>query len=290
MRKGVFKNENARQRQLQWYQFFLERTGVQTESFTVPTSAGDNHVLCAGDQQNSPLVCLHSMLTSSAHLLSEIDKLSRSFYLIIPDIPGQSVKAPEHRLPLDSASYSNWLQEILDYFELSSFHMMGVSLGGYIARRYTELQPDRVKKLILIVPAGIVQAPVLKGLLKMAGPMIRFKINPSEKNLKRFTDPLLSTWDEDWAKYLADSFNDFKTMREIPPVASDEQLQKLTMPLLLVASEEDISFPGKPLIERIQSQVPSAVTELLKGARHCPPTTDAFRDWLSQKITLFLNS
>lgn len=228
------------------------------------------------------------MLTSSAHLISELALLSEEFYLIAPDIPGQSVKGLPLRLSYKGNSHSAWLKEILDGLNLQDVHVLGVSLGGFIARQFASIYPERVLSLTLIVPAGIVQGSLIKGFSRMALPMIMYKLRSNENNLRRLVNNLITTWDEDWANYLGDSFNDFSPDFKIPPLATDEELKKLTMPCLIIGAENDISFPGNEVIMRSKNLIPNVETELIKGSRHSPPTTMEFRSWLKNRVKEFI--
>jgi len=285
----IFKNEDAKNRMYNWYQRFLDRVNVQRKSIEVSTSFGKNHVLTIGDSSNSPLVCLHSMLTSSAHLVSELASLSEDFYIIAPDLPGQSVKGLPIRLPYSDDSHSAWLKEILGGLNLQEVHLLGVSLGGFVARQFASANPERVQSLILIVPAGIVRGSVLKGMKNMALPMVMYKIHPTEKRLRNLVRHLITTWDKDWAQYLGDSFNDFTANLKIPPLASDQELKNLTMPCLIIGADNDISFPGEKVIQRTKAHIPIVETELLIDSRHCPPTTPEFRNWLASRVKKFIN-
>jgi pimeloyl-ACP methyl ester carboxylesterase len=289
MGQSILKSEDARARLEAWYQRFLDRVDGPVESRTVSTPHGPNHVLVAGDPSKPPLVALHAMMTSSAHLLSEMGPLLDRCHVIAPDLPGQSVRGLPMHLPYDDRAHADWLREVLDGLDVHAANLFGVSLGGFVARQFATAHPERVRRLILLVPAGIVQGSVLKGLLKMAVPMIMYKIRPTEKRLRALVDPLLTTWDDDWAHYLGDAFNDFTLRRDIPPVASNAELNALSMPCLVMAAEHDISFPGGPLIERAESHIPDVETELIRDSRHSPPTTDAFRTWLANRITAFVD-
>jgi pimeloyl-ACP methyl ester carboxylesterase len=289
MEHPLLKSDDARTRLESWYQRFLDRVEGPVESRTVSTTHGPNHVLMGGDPSHPPLVALHAMMTSSAHLLSELGPLLDRFYIIAPDLPGQSVRGLPTHLPYDDLAHVDWLREVLDALDVHETHIFGVSLGGFVARQFATAHPERVRQLILLVPAGIVQGSVLKGLLKMAVPMVMYKIRPTEKRLRALVDPLLTTWDDDWAHYLGDAFNDFVLRRDIPPVASDAELNALSVPCLVMAAEHDISFPGGPLIERARSHIPNVETELLRDSRHSPPTTDAFRTWMADRITAFVD-
>lgn len=285
--KDIFKDQQARKRQEDWYERFLDRAKCEVESQTISTSGGESHVLLAGDDSNPPLFCLHAMLTGSAHLLSEIWPLTDHYHLILPDIPGHSVKGIPHRFSYKTDAYTDWFLEIVSHFEAEKIRLMGVSLGGFIAHRFASKWPERVERLVLIVPAGIVQASVVKGMMRMMVPMLRYRFNPNEENLKRLTGFLLSNWDDDWGPFLGDSMHDFITPKSIPPLASDEDLQNLRMPALVIAADQDISFPGEPMVKRVQNLLPNVETELMNDTRHSPPTTPEFRTWLSDRLVKF---
>lgn len=281
----VFKSDAAKARLETWYDRFLAKIDVPNESKVVETSFGSSHVLAAGDPSKPLMVCLHAMLTSSAHVLSELSLLAQDYYLLAPDIPGQSVKGIPARLSYTDDSHARWLREVVDGLKLDSFDLLGVSLGGFVSRQFASNFPEHVKSLTLIVPAGIVQGSLVSGFSKMAWPMMKFRMNQSEKNLRGLLKHIVTTWDDDWAHYIGDSFMDFNPNMKIPPLATDVELSILTMPVLVVAAEHDISFPGGAMIDRLQGKVPNLQTELLKGAKHSPPTTPEFREWLYKRVS-----
>lgn len=121
----------------------------------------------------------------------------------------------------------------------------------------------------------------------MALPLLRYRPNPSERTLRQVPQPLLTTWDADWAGYMGGSLRDMLMDLRIPPLATDAELKQLTMPLLVLRAENDISFPGKAVVERIRACVPHASGDVIANCKHCPPTTDAFRNWLGARLTSF---
>jgi len=53
------------------------------------------------------------------------------------------------------ADLSMWLERLLDAAGLGTVHLAGHSLGGLVASELAMLQPERVRRLVLIAPAGI---------------------------------------------------------------------------------------------------------------------------------------
>ena len=289
MKQNIFKSNEGRARLEEWYQAFMKKVDVPVSSAEIQTSFGKNHLLIAGNESNPTLICLHAMLTGSSFLLSEIQLLAKRYRLILPDLPGQSVKGIERRLTYNDDSFSKWLDEIVTGLEIERTDLLGVSLGGFAALRFAITRPEKVNKMILLVPAGIVRGAVFKGLAKMAIPTMLFKMNPSEKNLRTVLSSLITTWDDDWVNYMGDTIQYFNPDLRVPPLAKDEELRKLEIKTLVIGAENDISFPGIPMIERVKLLVPDAETELIKNSNHCPPTTQEFRQWLDERITRFLN-
>ncbi|CAN5611325.1 hypothetical protein BH11PLA2_BH11PLA2_51840 [soil metagenome] len=285
----IFKSDEARARLDGWYDRFLSKAAGPLERREVPTSHGLSHVLLAGDVSKPPLVCLHGSLASSAHLLAELQPLLKRYRLVLPDLPGQSVKGPPLRMSYKDDSLGQWAVEVMDGLGIETFDLLGVSLGGFAARITASLIPPRVRKLVLLVPAGIVSGPVWKGITQMAIPLALYKLFPSERRLKRIFTPLFTSWDDDWANYMGTAFRDFVLDFRIPPVATDAQLRGLTMPTLVIGAGQDVSFPGETLLNRVKAVIPNVETELLADSKHCPPFTPEFRSWLADRITQFLD-
>ena len=290
MSKKIFRDDSAKKKLEEWFQIFLGKINGPTESIFVETSDGSNHILVAGDKSKPPLFCLHSMLTSSAHFVSELQPLLDHYHIIAPDLPGQSVRGLETRFSYKDNSFANWLKEIVDELDLEKIDLLGVSLGGFAALQFADVYPDKVQNLVLIVPAGIVRGSTWEGIKKMAIPSILYQFNKSEERLRRFVDPLLTTWDYDWGHYIGDAFTYFRPDLRIPPLISNETLKEWEISTLVFAGEDDISFPGKPIVTKLKSNNPEIQTELMEDCKHSPPTTPEFRKWLSEKILGFLHN
>lgn len=287
MADTVWKNEEGRARLEAWYERFRARIPGPTESRLVKTAQGPSHVLLAGDASKPPLVCLHAMRTSAAHLMSELGPLLDHYYLIGPDLPVQSVRGPQVRLSLNDDSHVRWLTEVLDALNLGRVNLFGVSWGGFVARQVASLAPDRVHRLALLVPAGIVAGSNWQGFRQMFLPGLLYFIAPNQARLHRLLDPIFTTWDDDWAKYVGDTIHDLKIDSRIPPLATDEELRHLTVPTLVLAAEHDISFPADQLVKRVRELIPDVEAEVMAGSKHSPPMTEEFRQWLTKRLTSF---
>jgi 2-hydroxy-6-oxonona-2,4-dienedioate hydrolase len=286
---NLFKNEDARRTILHWHERFRARLTVPTESRVVATQFGDTHVLIGGPETGPPVVLLHGALASSAHLLVELAALLERFRVYAVDIVGQSVKSAETPISVANNDHGLWLVEVLDQLGLARPHVVGVSWGGFVATRLAICAPERIDRLALLVPAGIARSRVWAGITKMALPMLMYRLWPTPRRLERFLRHLLTTHGDDWTAYLGDALRLYNLRMRVPALARPAELARFTRPTLVVAAERDVGFPADQLLARAAELFPSlAGTELIRGAYHSPPTTPAFRQWMSDRLTRFL--
>ena len=258
-----------------------------TTSRTVKTRLGDTHVLIGGPADGPPLVMLHGALASAAHLLGEAGPLLDRFRIYAVDVLGQSVKGADVRPDLDGPAYGEWLVDVLDALSLPRAHVYGVSWGGFVARKLAEHAPDRIDRLVLMVPAGFVSGSVWKGMTQLGIPMALYRAFPSEARLRRVAQAMFSTMDDVWVPYFGEALLHYKLDMRIPPLATPESLAGWKRPTLVFGASSDVSFPGQALIDRAKALIPHAEVELL-DCRHSPPTDDAFRAQLGDRVSRFL--
>lgn len=287
---SLFKSAQAKTTLVEWHERFRARL-PPTESRTVATRFGATHVLVGGPESAPPVVLLHGALASSAHALHELAPMLDHFRVYAVDIVGQSAMSADARPSVANDDYGQWLCDVLDGLGLPKANVVGVSWGGFVAIRLAASAPERIEKLALLVPAGMVKSPVWEGFVRMGWPMSLFMLSPTEKRLRAFVRNLLTTTDDDWVPYLGDAFRCFNLKMTVPALAKVEELRAFHAPTLVLGADRDVSFPGHKLVARAREVFPSLVdSEVLEDCNHCPPTTDAFRSWLSNRLGDFLRS
>lgn len=285
----LFKNEAAKARMVGWFERFRARLPEGIESRTVTTSFGRTHLLVGGPQGAPPLLISHGAMATSAHALVELAGLLARYRVYAVDVIGQSVMSEDTRLRVDDDSHGRWLVEVMNALSLQKTRVLGVSWGGFVSIRLAVVAPERIEKLSLLVPAGVVQGSWWHGMRRMGWPMTRYLLSPSPKTLEAFVENLLTTRDDDWKAYLGDSFLSYDVQKmKVPALAKVEELKALTCPVQVIAAEDDVSFPGTALLARARVLFPTlADAMLLPGSKHCPPTTDEFRSRLSAMVGEF---
>jgi pimeloyl-ACP methyl ester carboxylesterase len=291
--KSLFKNDAKKAVLLDWFDRFRARIPGHTESRVVQTSFGDTHLLIGGPPDAPPLVMLHGAMASSAHALVELAPLLERHRVYAIDVIGQSVKSADARPSVKNDEYGRWLVEVMDALSLARADVVGVSWGGFVSIRLAAHAPERITKLALLVPAGVVGGNSWAGFVKMGWPMTMYLLSPNEARLRKFVANLLTTTqDEEWVRFLGDSFLAYDVAgMSVPRLARPDELERFTAPTLVLAADQDVSFPGAALLARVPGLFKAPVkTELIKDCRHCPPTTPEFRAWLGTRLDAFLTA
>lgn len=271
-----------------WYERFRARLRVATEERTVATSWGETHLLLAGPADAPPLVVLHGAMATSAHVLVETEHLADRFRLIAPDIVGHSVMSSPRRPASDGDGYGRWFVELMDGLGEERPSVYAASWGGLVALRAVAHAPDRIDRLVLLCPAGIVRSGLRDGLLRAALPMMAFRLFPTESRLRAFIRHQLTTLDDDWMHFLGDAVRNVKLDFRLPRNATAEDVRAFDGAVYVLGADDDVHFPGPALLERARRLFPQAKTELLADTRHGPAMDDASRAALSARVAAFL--
>jgi pimeloyl-ACP methyl ester carboxylesterase len=287
---AIFVNEAARNKALAWFETFRDALPIAAVGRYVDTPQGRTHVLVTGPEDAPPLVCLHGALASSAHVLPELGSLVEHYRVYAVDVVGQSVMSEDVRLALDDDSYGTWLQAVCAGLGLARVNLLGVSWGGFAALRAARVAPELIAALVLLVPAGVVTGSAWQGFTKVAWPMLRYRLSPSESRLERVCEALFSTPDARWTRYFGDALVGYRFDMRVPPLVRAEDLANYRGKTLIFGADQDVSFPGVALLSRAKELFPHAELELLRACKHCPPFTGSFREQLAERVHAFLGA
>jgi abhydrolase domain-containing protein 6 len=133
----------------------LERykAGFRRKSIQV----GDHRVAYSEGGKGEPVLLLHGFGASADNWNRFASRLTKKYHVIAPDLPGwgQSTR-------LDTVSYAypqqvERLRQFVTHLGLRHFHLLGHSMGGFLASAYAARFPEEVMTLGLIAPHGITE-------------------------------------------------------------------------------------------------------------------------------------
>jgi pimeloyl-ACP methyl ester carboxylesterase len=129
-----------------------------------------------------PLLYLHGG-NGAPEVLPFMEKLAQRFDVLVPEHPGFGASdEPEWLENMHDLAY--FYLDVLESLELRRVHLVGSSLGGWLALEMAVRDASRVKSLVLVGPAGISVPGVTPGDI--------FLWSPEELARNLFFDPVLA--------------------------------------------------------------------------------------------------
>lgn len=126
-----------------------------------------------GSNTAPPLVLLHGYMAKSTMWSPNIAAFART----IGSMPWTSWGQPSKSIPGDpicnAADFVSWLTATLDALHLDRVSLVGMSFGGWLALNSAVAVPQRVRKLVLLSPGGLlpmVRQFSVRGMLMVARP------------------------------------------------------------------------------------------------------------------------
>jgi pyruvate dehydrogenase E2 component (dihydrolipoamide acetyltransferase) len=120
----------------------------------VATVAGGPAAYLSVGSGGVPVLLLHGFAGDRLTWQFNLSALSSRRRAIAVDLPGHGGSTPDvgsGRV----ADFAPWLVEFLDRLELPLVHLVGHSMGGYVARELAGVAPNRVASLTLLSSAGL---------------------------------------------------------------------------------------------------------------------------------------
>jgi pimeloyl-ACP methyl ester carboxylesterase len=274
----IYRQVNSREELIQFMDGALSGWPYPYETRMVDTRVGQTHVFTAGDKSKPALLLLHG---SQSNLLSwggDIPQYLGEYDIIAPDIPGEAGKSAPVRLSWKNDDAINWLADLLDAQGIAEVSIVGMSLGGFYAMRFAAAVPQRVKKLALIAPGGIV--PISKKILFDALKNSRAMQDPEKAKKVLFGDaeahPAV-------VQYFLLMQKHMRPRLERLPLLSEGELKRISAPMLFILGENDRLFDAKKMQRRIaEANINAEVSLILQGGHGIMQQTECIARFLKE--------
>jgi pimeloyl-ACP methyl ester carboxylesterase len=118
---------------------------------------GDHRVVYSEGGDGEPVVLLHGFGASADSWNRFAKPLTKRYHVIAPDLPGWGQST---RLEAESYGYTQQVERLHQFVTqlgLKRFHLLGHSMGGFLASAYAARYPEEVITLGLICPHGVTE-------------------------------------------------------------------------------------------------------------------------------------
>lgn len=119
-----------------------------------------NHVFHSRPPSKSVLLLIHGMGSSSTvwkPLLSTLasQELLDNFSVLTIDLPGHGKTPLSSEQEMDPVGLAKAILETMDSLQISQFHVVGNSLGGWICLEIAAMRPETILSVVGLAPAGL---------------------------------------------------------------------------------------------------------------------------------------
>src|ERR671933_1142271 len=110
-----------------------------------------------GSHDRKPLLLLHGIGASAERWVRVIPTLSKYFRVIVPDIIGFGYSdKPTVEYTMDF--FIKFFEDFLENLNINKLNIIGSSFGGHLATEFAIKHTNRIEKLILAAPAGMMKS------------------------------------------------------------------------------------------------------------------------------------
>jgi pimeloyl-ACP methyl ester carboxylesterase len=104
-----------------------------------------------GDPMGTPIIFLHGFLETGNIWFPWAEQMAETNHLFIPDLPGHG----KTKINSQEARFSDWSRMLIRAIDAQSetrksFHLVGHSMGGYLAMEIAALFPQRIGKVVML--------------------------------------------------------------------------------------------------------------------------------------------
>lgn len=222
------------------------QTAPQEKSVTV--FGAKIRYLEAGDAAKPTVILLHGLGAQAESWQLTIPALAQNYRVIAPDQVGFG-KSDKPLLKYRVATYADFLDKFMAELKIEKAHLVGNSMGGWVAALAAIKYPNRVEKIVLADAAGLVPANVDINQIYQLNNSTRDEIRANLKLI--FANPVLQN-----NEALVDQFftqrvaaNDGYTINQIIESIKrkedflNEKLGEIKKPTLIIWGKQDGLLP-----------------------------------------------
>lgn len=221
-----------------------------------------------------PLVLIHGIGGSADDWEFQVPFFARRCRVIAPDLPGygRSPKTGSYSIP----AFAGDVWSTLDHLGIGAVNLVGHSMGGAVALQMAMDSPSRVQHLVLADTLASFETDSINKLILYWYRLFAIKLLGPVWLSRSVSSRLFPRADQAEIRQrmaarsaLSDREVYFRTIRSIRGWTVMNRLERLLMPILVLAADDDY-FPVSDA-QNMTDALPNARLEVFKGAHHHLP-------------------
>lgn len=242
------------------------------------------HVRVEGKLDGPALLLLHGSNSSLQTWEPWVARLGKDYRIVSLDLTGHGLTGPHPRRDYRVETTVGVVDSVLTKLGINRFALAGNSMGGWISWNYALAHPEKLTALILVDAAGapdseptaipigfrLARSPAVRPILKVFTPrsIIAKSLDQTMSVKAPLTDAAIDRYWE-LLRYPGNrqATGDRGSVKRVP--ATREQMQRLTMPTLVMWGAEDKLIPVRAA-NWFANAIPGAKTVVYPKVGHIP--------------------
>ena len=235
----------------------------------------------------------HGLLMNGKMFKAQVDYFKATYKCVIYDHRGQGQsEVTENGYDMESIYLDG--VELINQLGLGPCHMVGLSMGGFVAMRIAARKPELLKSLILLETSAEpepnkIKYSLLRTVTKLLGvSAVVNKVMPILFGNTFLTDPQRKDLVHEWRNEIL--ANKKTITKAVKGVIDREgvlnELGNVHAPTLVIVGDEDVATPAEKS-KNIKLKIPQARLAIIKGAGHSSSIEEPLQ--VIDVIEVFLN-
>ena len=234
------------------------------------------------DEGSGPVVVLlHANYSSLFMWAPWVASLRDHYRVIRVDLPAHGLTGPEPNGNYSLERIQALFERFVDERGLQRLTVVGTSIGGTVAMRYTAAHPERIERLVLISPGSLearvrgrttpANVPRVADILGYVMPkaFTRFLLTNDYGDPARLTDAVTDEWYEMWMRE-GNRLAMINLLRQYVSGGVEDKIRAVKVPVLLIWGEKNKRVPLALAYEtqKLLENSPEVKLEVLPGIGH----------------------
>ncbi len=263
---SLYRSPQGYQSAMSAYDAQLRRWPVPFHEQRVETRYGDTHMIVSGPEDAPPLFLIHGLAVNALVWRPNVAAFSQHYRVYAVDNIGDLGKSAPSRPPLHTDAYGQWMTDVFDALDIARAHMLGMSLGGWIALKTAIYAPERINHLVVLCPAGFVALHL--GFLVRAAAASFFPMPQTIDSFGRTLVAPTSALSPEDHELLELSMRHHRVKLGPILLLTPDELARITAPTLLLVGRFDTIYDAHAMVERAKRRIADVQAEIIDGAGH----------------------
>lgn len=285
---GYFANQEAFDRFADAYLVGMDTLPEPHETRAVSTTFGPVRAYRFGDRPGTPVVLLAGRQASTPMWRANLPGLVAERTVWSLDSIGEP-GASTQEVPLtDGSDQAMWVAEALAGLRIERAHLIGVSIGGWLATQVAIHRPERVASVTLLDPANTFAPLTWKMIVVSLGSVIPgMPMAIRHRLLGWISGGVRSDDSVPEGRLIASGMRDFHSEQPLPARPTEEDLLGIPVPVLAIIAGRSIVHDAERAAATAR-RIPGAQVELWPAASHA--LNGEFPDRIARRFRAFARS